>query len=95
MDENRWSVGETEFKVYLRKTGLGLTGKKKVLMDRIKEHLGIIDGGGEQKYLVSSFVYNCKVIIEAEIIVRKVVDYWSYNSKKETCFAGVKNQGAT
>ncbi|XP_026431280.1 uncharacterized protein LOC113328378 [Papaver somniferum] len=29
-------------------------------MDRIKEHLGIINGGGEQKYLVSSFVYNCK-----------------------------------
>ncbi|KAI3915138.1 hypothetical protein MKW98_011483 [Papaver atlanticum] len=47
-------------KVYLRKNGLRLTGKKDVLIDRIKEHLGIINGGGELKYPVSSFVYNCK-----------------------------------
>ncbi|RZC53477.1 hypothetical protein C5167_012318 [Papaver somniferum] len=60
MDENRWSVGETEFKVYLTKIGLGLTGEKNVLMDRIKEHFGIINGGRKQKYQVTSFVYNCK-----------------------------------
>ncbi|KAI3995380.1 hypothetical protein MKX01_040496 [Papaver californicum] len=47
-------------KVYLRKNGLRLTGKKDVLIDRIKEYLGIINGGGEQKYPVYSFVYNCK-----------------------------------
>ncbi|XP_026438470.1 zinc finger CCCH domain-containing protein 62-like [Papaver somniferum] len=47
-------------KVYLRKNGLRLTGKKDVLIDRIKEHLGIINGGGELKYPASSFVYNCK-----------------------------------
>ncbi|XP_026452860.1 zinc finger CCCH domain-containing protein 62-like isoform X2 [Papaver somniferum] len=49
-------------KVYLRKNGLRLTGKKDVLIDRIKEHLGIINGGGEVKYPASSFVYNCKGI---------------------------------
>ncbi|KAI3932271.1 hypothetical protein MKW98_024991 [Papaver atlanticum] len=47
-------------KVYLRKNGLRLMGKKDVLIDRIKEHLGIINGGGEQKYPESSFVCNCK-----------------------------------
>ncbi|OVA08310.1 zinc finger protein [Macleaya cordata] len=47
-------------KVYLRKNGLRLTGNKDVLIERIREHLGIINGGGEQKYPVSSFVMNCK-----------------------------------
>ncbi|XP_026427212.1 zinc finger CCCH domain-containing protein 62-like isoform X2 [Papaver somniferum] len=47
-------------KVYLRKNGLRLMGKKGVLIDRIKEHLGIINGGGEQKYPESSFVCDCK-----------------------------------
>ncbi|KAI3961734.1 hypothetical protein MKW92_024753 [Papaver armeniacum] len=41
------------------------------------------------------FLANDTVIIEAEVIVRKVVDYWSYDSKKETGFVGLKNQGAT
>ncbi|KAI3874324.1 hypothetical protein MKX03_019472 [Papaver bracteatum] len=47
-------------KIYLRNNGLRLTGKKDVLINRIKEHLGIINGGGEQKYPESSFVCNCK-----------------------------------
>ncbi|CBI35832.3 hypothetical protein VitviT2T_013111 [Vitis vinifera] len=47
-------------KVYLRKNGLRLTGNKETLIQRIKEHLGIINGGGEKKYPVSSFVLNCK-----------------------------------
>ncbi|KAI3894609.1 hypothetical protein MKW92_035425 [Papaver armeniacum] len=47
-------------KVYLRKYGLRLMGKKDVLINRIKEHLGIINGGGEQKYPESSFVCDCK-----------------------------------
>ncbi|KAI3916569.1 hypothetical protein MKW98_026311 [Papaver atlanticum] len=41
------------------------------------------------------FLANDTVIIEAEVIVRKVVDYWNYDSKKETGFVGLKNQGAT
>ncbi|MCL7026313.1 hypothetical protein MKW94_009773, partial [Papaver nudicaule] len=41
------------------------------------------------------FLANDTLIIEAEVIVRKVVDYWSYDSKKETGFVGLKNQGAT
>ncbi|XP_077234648.1 uncharacterized protein LOC143876842 [Tasmannia lanceolata] len=47
-------------KVYLRKYGLRLTGKKDVLIERIREHLGVIDGKGEEKYPISSFVLNCK-----------------------------------
>ncbi|GLU22494.1 hypothetical protein SLE2022_385650 [Rubroshorea leprosula] len=46
-------------KVYLRKYELRLSGKKDVLIQRIKEHLEILNGGGE-KYPVSSFVLNCK-----------------------------------
>ncbi|XP_074268250.1 uncharacterized protein LOC141591721 isoform X2 [Silene latifolia] len=46
-------------KVYLRKHGLRLTGKKDVLIQRIKEHIEILNGG-EKKYPPSSFVLNCK-----------------------------------
>ena len=35
------------------------------------------------------------VIIEADVAVRKVADYWSHDSKKETGYVGLKNQGAT
>nr|GEX04170.1 ubiquitin carboxyl-terminal hydrolase 12-like isoform X2 [Tanacetum cinerariifolium] len=45
-----------------------------------------LDGG----YLV-----NDTCIIEADVAVRKVVDYVPYNSKKETGYVGLKNQGAT
>ncbi|XP_068662642.1 zinc finger CCCH domain-containing protein 62-like [Aristolochia californica] len=47
-------------KLYLRKYELRLTGKKEVLIERIKEHLGVKDGEGEVKYPVSSFVLDCK-----------------------------------
>ncbi|XP_047317992.1 zinc finger CCCH domain-containing protein 62 isoform X2 [Impatiens glandulifera] len=47
-------------KVYLRKHGLRLTGNKEILLNRIKEHLEIIDGGGKRKYPVYSFILNCK-----------------------------------
>lgn len=38
---------------------------------------------------------NDTLIIEAEVLVRKIVDYWNYDSKKETGYVGLKNQGAT
>ncbi|PIA54182.1 hypothetical protein AQUCO_00900614v1 [Aquilegia coerulea] len=41
------------------------------------------------------FLHNDTLVIEAEVAVRKVVDYWSYDSKKETGYVGLKNQGAT
>ncbi|CAK9213983.1 unnamed protein product [Sphagnum troendelagicum] len=41
------------------------------------------------------FLLNDKVIVEADVNVRKLVDYWAYDSKKETGFVGLKNQGAT
>ncbi|XP_011623117.1 zinc finger CCCH domain-containing protein 62 isoform X2 [Amborella trichopoda] len=47
-------------KIYLRKYGLRLTGKKDILLDRIKEHLEILDGNGEKKYPVSSFEIDCR-----------------------------------
>ncbi|KAI4347703.1 hypothetical protein L6164_008489 [Bauhinia variegata] len=34
-------------------------------------------------------------IVEADVAVRNVPDYWSHDSKKETGFVGLKNQGAT
>ncbi|KAF6174304.1 hypothetical protein GIB67_040797 [Kingdonia uniflora] len=49
-----------ECKIYLRKHGLRLTGNKNILIERIKVHLGVVDGGGERKYPSSSFVLNCK-----------------------------------
>ncbi|XP_059429069.1 ubiquitin C-terminal hydrolase 12-like [Corylus avellana] len=41
------------------------------------------------------YLLNDTLIIEAEVLVRRVVDYWTYDSKKETGFVGLKNQGAT
>ncbi|XP_019450075.1 PREDICTED: zinc finger CCCH domain-containing protein 62-like [Lupinus angustifolius] len=49
-----------ECKLYLRNHGLRLTGNKETLIQRIKEHLEIIKGGGEKRYPPSSFVLNCK-----------------------------------
>ncbi|KAF9592304.1 hypothetical protein IFM89_013530 [Coptis chinensis] len=41
------------------------------------------------------YLVNETCVIEAEVTVRKVVDYWTYDSKKETGYVGLKNQGAT
>ncbi|KAJ6869924.1 Peptidase C19 [Populus alba x Populus x berolinensis] len=41
------------------------------------------------------YLVNATVVIEAEVAVCKVLDYWSYDSKKETGYVGLKNQGAT
>ncbi|KAH0451894.1 hypothetical protein IEQ34_019193 [Dendrobium chrysotoxum] len=41
------------------------------------------------------YLVNDLVVVEAEVVVRKVVDYWTYDSKKETGYVGLKNQGAT
>lgn len=38
---------------------------------------------------------NDTIVVEAEVAVRKMVDYWTYDSKKETGYVGLKNQGAT
>ncbi|XP_038709707.1 zinc finger CCCH domain-containing protein 62-like isoform X2 [Tripterygium wilfordii] len=47
-------------KVYLRKHGLRLNGNKDTLINRIKEHQEILNGGGEKRYPMSSFVCDCK-----------------------------------
>ncbi|KAK5835875.1 ubiquitin C-terminal hydrolase 12 isoform X1 [Gossypium arboreum] len=41
------------------------------------------------------YLVNDTVVVEAEVAVRKILDYWSYDSKKETGYVGLKNQGAT
>ncbi|KAL8152397.1 hypothetical protein V2J09_010157 [Rumex salicifolius] len=41
------------------------------------------------------YLHNDTLVIEAEVAVRKVMDFWSYDSKKETGYVGLKNQGAT
>lgn len=41
------------------------------------------------------YIVNDTVVIEADVAVRKVIDYWTYDSKKETGYVGLKNQGAT
>ncbi|KAG6693931.1 hypothetical protein I3842_09G025300 [Carya illinoinensis] len=41
------------------------------------------------------YLVNDSCIVEAEVAVRKILDYWSYDSKKETGYVGLKNQGAT
>ncbi|KAE9447955.1 hypothetical protein C3L33_20144, partial [Rhododendron williamsianum] len=41
------------------------------------------------------YLVNDTVVVEADVAVRKVVDYWSHDSKKETGYVGLKNQGAT
>lgn len=41
------------------------------------------------------YLVNDVLIVEAEVLVRRIVDYWTYDSKKETGYVGLKNQGAT
>jgi len=41
------------------------------------------------------FLVNDTLVIEADVNAPKIVDYWSHDSKKETGFVGLKNQGAT
>ncbi|KAL6642975.1 hypothetical protein ACP70R_021156 [Stipagrostis hirtigluma subsp. patula] len=67
-----------ECKAYLRMHKLRLTGKKEVLLNRIKEYIEV-KTAGEVKYPVSSFVLNCKgdackgdvVMFEQNIYKRK------------------------
>ncbi|KAI9157792.1 hypothetical protein LWI28_028181 [Acer negundo] len=41
------------------------------------------------------FLVNDTCIVEADVAVRRVIDYLSNDSKKETGYVGLKNQGAT
>ncbi|KAJ6846627.1 ubiquitin carboxyl-terminal hydrolase 12-like [Iris pallida] len=41
------------------------------------------------------YIVNDTCIVEAEVAVKRVADYWNYDSKKETGCVGLKNQGAT
>lgn len=41
------------------------------------------------------FLVNDTCLVEAEVAVYKAMDPWLYDSKKETGFVGLKNQGAT
>lgn len=41
------------------------------------------------------YLVNDTCVVEAEVAVYKTMDPWLYDSKKETGFVGLKNQGAT
>ncbi|CAL5365147.1 unnamed protein product [Camellia sinensis] len=41
------------------------------------------------------YLVNDTIVVEADVAVRRVVDYWAHDSKKETGYVGLKNQGAT
>ncbi|KAG8650977.1 hypothetical protein MANES_07G083000v8 [Manihot esculenta] len=41
------------------------------------------------------YLVNDTCVVEADVAVRRVIDYWSHDSKKETGYVGLKNQGAT
>ncbi|CAA3017074.1 ubiquitin carboxyl-terminal hydrolase 12-like isoform X2 [Olea europaea subsp. europaea] len=41
------------------------------------------------------YLVNDTCVIVADVAVRKVIDYLTYDSKKETGYVGLKNQGAT
>lgn len=41
------------------------------------------------------YLVNDTCVVEADVEVRRIVDYWSHDSKKETGYVGLKNQGAT
>eukprot|EP01018_Ginkgo_biloba_P024911 Gb_04866 [translate_table: standard] len=41
------------------------------------------------------YLLNDTLIVEADVSVRRATDYLAYDSKKETGFVGLKNQGAT
>ncbi|GAQ84171.1 Ubiquitin carboxyl-terminal hydrolase [Klebsormidium nitens] len=43
----------------------------------------------------AGFLHDDVVVVRADVQVKKVVDYWNWDSKKETGFVGLKNQGAT
>lgn len=43
----------------------------------------------------SGFVVDDKVIINARVRVEPQVNWWNWDSKKETGYVGLKNQGAT
>lgn len=41
------------------------------------------------------YLLNDTLVVEAVVAVRRVIDYWTYDSRKETGYVGLKNQGAT
>jgi|TARA_B100000524_G_C23420944_1_gene287891 ubiquitin carboxyl-terminal hydrolase 7 len=47
------------------------------------------------KDTASGFLVDDKLVISARVRVEPQVNWWSWDSKKETGFVGLKNQGAT
>ncbi|KAH7291382.1 hypothetical protein KP509_29G014600 [Ceratopteris richardii] len=57
-DEKKLKIEDC--KAYMRKHGLRLAGTKQVLIDRIKEHVRIMDDQGMVLYPESTFIINCQ-----------------------------------
>ncbi|XP_031744267.1 zinc finger CCCH domain-containing protein 62 isoform X2 [Cucumis sativus] len=74
-------------KSYLRNNGLRLSGTKDVLIQRIKEHLEILNGGGEKKYPEYSFIVNCKgdaCMGDIVMFEQKVYEMYNIASRSST-----------
>ncbi|KAJ4767711.1 Zinc finger CCCH domain-containing protein 62 [Rhynchospora pubera] len=86
-DGNLEKLKVDQCKVYLKKHGLRLTGKKDVLLSRIQEHIELKDGTGEKKYPVSSFTLNCQgdaCLGDVVIFEQTVYDMFSIASRSAT-----------
>ncbi|KAL5702529.1 ubiquitinyl hydrolase 1 [Ranunculus cassubicifolius] len=78
-----------------------ISGKHTVCMDAENHFMGADYGFTRFMSLCDlhdaekGFLVEDTCVIEAEVAVSKVVDYRNYDSKKETGYVGLKNQGAT
>lgn len=85
-DENKLTVEQC--KIYLRKHGLRLAGTKKVLIERIKEHIQIQDDSGMAKYPEVTFTINCQgdaCIGDVVLFKQRVYDVFNVGGR---CSAG-------
>ncbi|CAK9232024.1 unnamed protein product [Sphagnum troendelagicum] len=69
-----------DLKTYLRYYGLHMIGNKATLIERIKEHLVVKDGGGEAKYRRSMFSLNCTGdVVQGDVVLFEQKVYHSYD----------------
>ncbi|KAJ6852198.1 zinc finger CCCH domain-containing protein 62-like isoform X1 [Iris pallida] len=77
------SLKLTEFKAYLRKHELRISGTKAICIERILEHWRIKDGNGEKLYPKSSFSINCTGdVCKGDVILFKQRVYEKFDKVK-------------
>ena len=61
----------------------------------MNDTVGTLAGGSysnKDTVAAKGYLVNDACVIEAEVAVHKVLDYWSYDSKKETGYVGLKTK---